>query len=229
MITGLHTGSVRFTVESHDEPPPDDDRWEDAVEVSFTPASSRIVPAQSAGEATWPLDLAETRRGAPAIGICSSSGPRRWLPTASSGWGARSPPTGTTSRGASCPPGVGADRGRHDLAGRASTARPRRKWIRSPAVPGPAAFVLELRGLGDQLAGFPNERSEVTAALIYCDLTTGPTGAPMSLDERIGEVLGRYGSESVVARAMRLARPELAEAVDRVGRLVSEGDTPTAR
>jgi hypothetical protein len=59
MITGLHTGRVRFTVESHDEQPHDDDGWEDVVEVSFTPASSRIVLAQWAGEASWPLDLAE--------------------------------------------------------------------------------------------------------------------------------------------------------------------------
>ncbi|MGH7750172.1 MAG: HD domain-containing protein, partial [Candidatus Dormibacteria bacterium] len=87
-----------------------------------------------------------------------------------------------------------------------------------------ARFELELRGLGDQLAGVPTERSDVTAALIYCDLTTGPTGTSMSLDERIDEVVGRYGSESVVAQALRRARPELAEAVESVGRLLSGGD-----
>ena len=57
MITGLHTGRVGFTVEVHDDPPPAREEWEDIVEVSFTPASSRIELAQWAGEASWRLDL----------------------------------------------------------------------------------------------------------------------------------------------------------------------------
>jgi hypothetical protein len=81
-----------------------------------------------------------------------------------------------------------------------------------------------LRGLSDELAAFPNERSDVTAALIYCDLTTGPTGLPMSLNERLAEVVGRYGPESLVARALRQARSELAEAVTRVERLLAQLD-----
>ena len=57
MITGVHTGHVRFTIELHDEPAPMGEEWEDIVEVSFTPMSSRIELAQWAGEACWPLDL----------------------------------------------------------------------------------------------------------------------------------------------------------------------------
>lgn len=59
MITGLHTGQVRLAVEAHHGQPPQDDLWEDVVEVSFTPASSQIVLAQWAGEAIWPLHLAD--------------------------------------------------------------------------------------------------------------------------------------------------------------------------
>jgi hypothetical protein len=78
-----------------------------------------------------------------------------------------------------------------------------------------ATFELKLRGLDEQLADFPSERSDVSAALIYCDLTTGPTGSPMTLPDRIAEVVGRYGPDSLVALALRLATPDLVEAVDR--------------
>jgi hypothetical protein len=40
LSTGLHTGHVGFTVEVHDQAPPLDPVWEDAVEVSFRPASA---------------------------------------------------------------------------------------------------------------------------------------------------------------------------------------------
>lgn len=39
MVTGLHTGSVGFTVEVHGEAPPLTPGWEDVVEVSFRPVS----------------------------------------------------------------------------------------------------------------------------------------------------------------------------------------------
>ena len=35
LVTGLHTGHVGFTVDVLDAPPPLDDTWEEAVEVSF--------------------------------------------------------------------------------------------------------------------------------------------------------------------------------------------------
>jgi hypothetical protein len=57
LTTGLHTGSVPFTVESHDHAPPVDDVWEEVVEVSFTPGPGQVALVQWAGEARWPLDL----------------------------------------------------------------------------------------------------------------------------------------------------------------------------
>ncbi|WP_327075279.1 hypothetical protein OG196_42380 [Kitasatospora purpeofusca] len=59
LTTGLHTGSVGFTVEVHDQAPPLDPAWEDVVEVSFRPASHRSTLVQWAGEAAWDLDLEE--------------------------------------------------------------------------------------------------------------------------------------------------------------------------
>jgi hypothetical protein len=57
LITGLHTGCVGFTVESHDTAPPVDDGWEEIVEVSFTPETGEVILEQWGGEAAWPLDL----------------------------------------------------------------------------------------------------------------------------------------------------------------------------
>ncbi|MEV6430347.1 hypothetical protein [Nocardia sp. NPDC051463] len=57
--TGLHTGSVGFTVEVHGQAPPLDLAWEDVVEVSFYPVSDQSFLSQWAGEASWELDLKE--------------------------------------------------------------------------------------------------------------------------------------------------------------------------
>ncbi|MDT0612102.1 hypothetical protein [Streptomyces lancefieldiae] len=60
LSTGLHTGSVGFTVEVHDQAPPLDPAWEDVVETSFRPVSAGSALVQWAGEASWDLDLEET-------------------------------------------------------------------------------------------------------------------------------------------------------------------------
>ncbi|MEV0170365.1 hypothetical protein AB0I00_04425 [Streptomyces sp. NPDC050803] len=60
LMTGLHTGSVGFTVEVHDHAPPLDPVWEDVVEASFRPVSDSSSLVQWAAEDSWELDLAET-------------------------------------------------------------------------------------------------------------------------------------------------------------------------
>jgi hypothetical protein len=68
-----------------------------------------------------------------------------------------------------------------------------------------AAYVeAELRGLRAELAEFPDEGSETTAVLAFCDMLTGPSGKAV---ER------RYGPEHVVPRSLRLAQPELARSL----------------
>lgn len=71
----------------------------------------------------------------------------------------------------------------------------------------------ELRGLRTELAEFPDEGSETTAALAYCDMLTGPTGETIALEQRIADVARRYGPEHVVPRSLRLAQPELARSL----------------
>lgn len=56
LITGLHTGAVGFRAELHEAPPPLDDRWEDAVEVSFRPATAEVALLDWDGQ-SYPLDL----------------------------------------------------------------------------------------------------------------------------------------------------------------------------
>ena len=79
-----------------------------------------------------------------------------------------------------------------------------------------AAVEAGLRGLSEQLhAEFPRERSTVADALWYADLTTGPDGQRVTVDERLAEIERRYGTGHVVTASVRLSRPELLAAVDR--------------
>ena len=62
-----------------------------------------------------------------------------------------------------------------------------------------AVVEAELRGLVGELTDeFEREESEVADLLWYCDLTTGPDGQNLSVDERIKEIRERYEPESVV-------------------------------
>ncbi|MGH3923702.1 MAG: HD domain-containing protein [Pseudonocardiaceae bacterium] len=68
------------------------------------------------------------------------------------------------------------------------------------------------RGLGDVLAAeFPLGDVDpfLVAALTYCDMTTGPDGRPLEVDERITEILSRYDPDDVVHRAISQAAPIL--------------------
>lgn len=66
------------------------------------------------------------------------------------------------------------------------------------------------------LSEFSDPPSDVLDALTFCDLTTGPDGSPVSADDRLSEVLARYGSEDPVHRAVDAGREELLAAVRRV-------------
>ncbi|MGH3899191.1 MAG: HD domain-containing protein [Pseudonocardiaceae bacterium] len=75
-----------------------------------------------------------------------------------------------------------------------------------------AEIEAEARGLGGVLAAeFPLGEVDplLVAALTYCDLTTGPDGEKVTVDERITEILSRYGPEDVVHRAIARATPIL--------------------
>lgn len=77
-----------------------------------------------------------------------------------------------------------------------------------------ARFEAGVRGFGDALASYQREESPTADALTYRDLTTGPAGQRMTLDERLREVTQRYGAGELI-EALNLATPYLAAAVDR--------------
>jgi putative nucleotidyltransferase with HDIG domain len=78
-----------------------------------------------------------------------------------------------------------------------------------------ARFEAEERGLLNELAAFPVEDGPVMDALSFVDMTTGPAGQPMTLEERIGDIRHRYPPENPVHRAIVRAQPSLQAAVER--------------
>jgi hypothetical protein len=90
-----------------------------------------------------------------------------------------------------------------------------------------ARFEAEERGLVDALAEFLPEDGPLLDALTYADMTTGPAGERMALEERVAEILDRYPPDDPVHRAIRRSRPVLQEAVDRtLARLGAVADQP---
>ncbi|MDQ3764719.1 MAG: HD domain-containing protein [Actinomycetota bacterium] len=75
-----------------------------------------------------------------------------------------------------------------------------------------AVIEAEARGIGDVLtAEFPIGDVDpfLVTALTYCDMTTGPDGTLLGVDERITEILSRYDPGDVVHRAIAQATPLL--------------------
>ncbi|MFC4034186.1 HD domain-containing protein [Streptomyces polygonati] len=81
-----------------------------------------------------------------------------------------------------------------------------------------ALLEAEERGLREVLeAEFPLPEDQLLVdALVYCDMTTTPDGEPTTARERVAEIVGRYGADSLVGRFIRRAEPEIYAAVARV-------------
>ena len=78
-----------------------------------------------------------------------------------------------------------------------------------------ARFEAEERGLASELEAFPAPSEAVMDALAYADMTTGPTGRGVSIEDRLTEILERYGPDDPVHRAISRARIDLVTAVRR--------------
>lgn len=80
----------------------------------------------------------------------------------------------------------------------------------------------EERGLASTLVNeFSREVSATADLLWYCDLTTGPDGEAVTVEDRLEEICARYGPEDVVTRFVRLAAPELLAVAARGAKLAS--------
>jgi predicted hydrolase (HD superfamily) len=79
------------------------------------------------------------------------------------------------------------------------------------------------RGLADVLfREFKLAARGLSDALIYCDMTTGPRGQSVTLEERFAEIRSRYGPDHVVTHALARSSPELAAAAARIASMLSE-------
>jgi hypothetical protein len=79
------------------------------------------------------------------------------------------------------------------------------------------------RGLADVLAvEFPigDVAPFAVAALTFCDMTTGPDGQRVGVEERIAEILDRYPVEHVVHRSITRAAPDLRAQTARISAIV---------
>jgi len=81
-----------------------------------------------------------------------------------------------------------------------------------------ARFEAQLRDFGLGLNTFPRERSAVADALTFCDMTTSPTGRPISFKERATDIFRRYSEADIVAQALRRAMPYICLAIGRTQR-----------
>jgi HD domain len=85
-----------------------------------------------------------------------------------------------------------------------------------------AVHEARVRGLdGVLLAEFEREDSPTYDALVFCDLTTGPDGEPLTYQARMDEIEQRYGPFHEVTRALDVARSDLAGCCERTLALVA--------
>jgi HD superfamily phosphodiesterase len=82
-----------------------------------------------------------------------------------------------------------------------------------------ASIEAEERGLADELRReFPHMSRVLEDALAYCDMTTTPTGDVVSVQDRLSEIVERYGPSNVVTRFIHRAEPTLVSSVARTQR-----------
>jgi putative nucleotidyltransferase with HDIG domain len=75
----------------------------------------------------------------------------------------------------------------------------------------------EARGLRNELEDeFPSEHAHLNDALCYCYMNTTPDGTPTNPVDRINEIAGRYGPESLIGTFIRRAEPEILASTARV-------------
>ncbi len=82
------------------------------------------------------------------------------------------------------------------------------------------------RDLVRDLAEFEDERSVVSRALTYCDLTTDSEGRLVEAASRLGEIRERYGTASPEGRAVERSAAALREDVRAMEAILSESSAP---
>jgi putative nucleotidyltransferase with HDIG domain len=80
------------------------------------------------------------------------------------------------------------------------------------------------RGLSDQLMSeFPAVEGLLADAITYADMTTTPDGEPVEAEQRLAEILSRYGDGDLVAESIREASPLIVNSVRVVTAALADG------
>lgn len=79
-----------------------------------------------------------------------------------------------------------------------------------------AAVEAELRSLQNELAEFDHEGGLISECLIFCDMTTSPDGGLVGVEDRLSEIVARYGEGTLVGRFIEAGSPQLRAAASRV-------------
>jgi hypothetical protein len=79
----------------------------------------------------------------------------------------------------------------------------------------------ERRIAGQLSREFKPAPRDLADALIYCDMTTGPDGQRMTIEQRLADIHARYGRGDLVTRALARSAPQLEAATSRVARKLS--------
>ena len=75
------------------------------------------------------------------------------------------------------------------------------------------------RGLANALTQeFGAAPRNLTDALTYCDMTTGPDGRHLRVGQRLAEIHARYGPDHLVSRSITRSTPHITGSVTRVTR-----------
>lgn len=85
-------------------------------------------------------------------------------------------------------------------------------------------FVAVLGGLDSQLAEFAWTQNALSDALTIADQTIGPNGRPVSLEDRMQDMLDRHGPDSPNARAHPQRRAYFRAAFERVSSRLASSD-----
>jgi hypothetical protein len=90
-----------------------------------------------------------------------------------------------------------------------------------------AAIEAAERGLAAELLREFRPASRLLSdALVYCDMTTGPQGQPMPVEQRLAEIRERYGPDHLVTRALARSAPNLAASVARTTQMLAQSSPP---
>jgi hypothetical protein len=87
-----------------------------------------------------------------------------------------------------------------------------------------ARYKAEERGLADALAQFSEPDPDELDLLTLIDMSTGPTGVRVAVNERLAEILKRYPSDDPVHRAVSRSRSYLQDSAGRAAKRLGLGD-----